>query len=53
MIDIVTGQVATITDNYVVLLVGGIGLRIYTPTTVRDMLDGRGQTLTLFTHLVR
>ncbi len=52
MIDIVTGQVATITDNYVVLLVGGIGLRIYTPTTVRDMLDGRGQTLTLFTHLV-
>lgn len=52
MIDILTGQVAAIGDHHVVIMVGGVGLRVQVPGTVRDMIDGRGQTLTLYTHLV-
>jgi Holliday junction DNA helicase RuvA len=52
MIDFVTGQVTAITDHFVVLMVGGVGLRVRTPTTVRDMVDGRGAMVTLYTRLV-
>ncbi len=51
MIDSVTGTVARVTDQYVVLRVGGVGLRVHAPTTVRDYIEGTGQTLTLHTHL--
>lgn len=51
MIDSVTGTVARVTDDMVVLRVGGVGLRINVPTTVRDHVEGTGQTLTLHTHL--
>ena len=52
MIDMVTGQVVAVTNTTVTLLVGGVGLRIHVPTTVRDMMDGTGQRMTLYTHLV-
>jgi Holliday junction DNA helicase RuvA len=52
MIDSVTGKVVTVTETYVVLMVGGVGLRVRVPTTVRDLVDGPGQTLTLYTRLV-
>jgi Holliday junction DNA helicase RuvA len=52
MIDSVTGKVATVTETFVVLIVGGVGLRVRVPTTVRDLVDGPGQTLTLYTRLV-
>ena len=52
MIDIVTGQVTTVSNNYVVILIGGVGLRIHVPTTVLDIVDGPGHGLTLYTHLV-
>ncbi|MBN2306269.1 MAG: Holliday junction branch migration protein RuvA [Anaerolineae bacterium] len=51
MIDTLTGKIAAIHDAYVVIMVGGVGLRVYVPTTVRDLLDGQGQVVTLFTHL--
>lgn len=51
MIDTLHGQIARITDHYLVLLVGGVGLRVFVPTTVRDVVDGPGQALTLYTHL--
>ncbi len=52
MIDMLSGQVAALGDDYVVLLVGGVGLRVYVPRTVFDTVSGRGQALTLYTHLV-
>ncbi len=51
MIDTVTGQVAAITKQYVVVVVGGVGLRVHVPATVRDLVDGPGHTVTLYTHL--
>ncbi len=52
MIDMVTGQVVALTKNTLTLLVGGVGLRIHVPTTIRDVVEGTGQRLTLYTHLV-
>jgi Holliday junction DNA helicase RuvA len=52
MIDILTGQVATVSNNYVVIMIGGVGLRIHVPTTVLDIVDGPGHGITLYTHLV-
>lgn len=52
MIDILTGQVAVLGDDYVVMMVGGVGLRVYVPKTIFDLVSGRGQILTLYTHLV-
>jgi Holliday junction DNA helicase RuvA len=52
MIDSVTGKVVTVSETYVVLTVGGVGLRVRVPSTVRDLIDGPGQTLTLYTRLI-
>jgi Holliday junction resolvasome RuvABC DNA-binding subunit len=38
MIDMLTGQVAAITNQYLVLTVGGVGLRVNVPTTIRDVV---------------
>jgi Holliday junction DNA helicase RuvA len=51
MIDILTGQVAVIGDQHLVVMIGGVGLRVNIPRSVREMVDGRGQTITLYTHL--
>jgi Holliday junction DNA helicase RuvA len=51
MIDIVTGQIAAIHDNYLVIMIGGVGLRIFVPSTVLDVATGPGHTMTLYTHL--
>lgn len=51
MIDMLTGQVTALGDMYVVVTVGGVGLRVHIPRTVREIVEGRGQTLTLYTHL--
>jgi Holliday junction DNA helicase RuvA len=51
MIDILTGQIAVIGDQHLVVMIGGVGLRVNIPRSVREMVDGRGQTITLYTHL--
>ncbi len=51
MIDSVTGHVARVGKTYVVVTVGGVGLRVHVPTTVLDYVDGSGQAITLLTHL--
>lgn len=52
MIDRITGQVVALSPQYLVIMVGGVGLRVHAPPTVRDYLDGGlGQTITLYTHL--
>jgi Holliday junction DNA helicase RuvA len=52
MIDILTGQVALIRENYLVMMIGGVGLRVFVPKTVLDLVEGPGHALTLYTHLV-
>ncbi|GAB4570475.1 MAG: Holliday junction branch migration protein RuvA [Anaerolineae bacterium] len=52
MIASIKGQVVKQADDHLVVLVGGsIGLRVYVPRTVFDLLDGPGQVITLATHL--
>jgi holliday junction DNA helicase RuvA len=51
MIDTVTGQIAKLDKDSVVIVVGGIGLRILVPKSVFDIADGPGRTLTLYTYL--
>lgn len=51
MIDLISGQVTAITKQYVVVLVGGVGLRVHVPASVRDLVDSPGHMVTLYTHL--
>jgi Holliday junction DNA helicase RuvA len=51
MIDMVSGQVASMDKSSVVILVGGIGLRVNVPKSVFDTVHGTGHAVTLFTHL--
>jgi Holliday junction DNA helicase RuvA len=51
MIDIVSGQVASVDKTSVVIMVGGVGLRINVPRTVFDTVHGPGHAVTLYTHL--
>ena len=51
MIDIVSGQVASIDKGSIVVMVGGIGLRVNVPRTVFDAVGGTGRAVTLYTHL--
>lgn len=52
MIDMLTGQVVAQRDGYVVLLVGGVGLRVHIPTSAYGVVEGRGHTVTLYTYLL-
>jgi Holliday junction DNA helicase RuvA len=51
MIDVVSGQVVSVDKTSVVVMVGGIGLRVNVPKTVFDVVNGPGHPVTLFTHL--
>jgi holliday junction DNA helicase RuvA len=51
MIARLCGTVWSIGDNCVVIRTGGVGLRVHTPTSVLEQLDGAGQPVELFTHL--
>ncbi len=52
MIDLITGQVAAISDDYLVVLVGGVGLRLHVPAGVHDHVGSIGQQVTLYTYLL-
>src|SRR2546421_8793329 len=51
MIDIVTGEVASLDKTAIVVMVGGVGLRVTVPRTVFEAVHGVGDTVRLFTHL--
>jgi len=51
MIDMVSGQVASIDKGSVVVMVGGVGFRVNVPRTVFDSVTGTGRAVTLYTHL--
>jgi holliday junction DNA helicase RuvA len=51
MIDRLNGQVVATAEQHVVVMVGGVGLRVYTPASVLDVA-AFGHSITLYTHLV-
>jgi Holliday junction DNA helicase RuvA len=51
MIDILSGQVASLDKTSLVIMIGGVGLRVNVPRTVFDIVQGPGHALTLYTHL--
>lgn len=52
MIDQITGQVAKLDKDAVVVVVGGVGLRVRVPKTVLDSVHGAGGSILLYTHLI-
>ena len=52
MIDLLNGTVASLTKEWVVVLVGGVGFRVYVTKTVFDMGAAVGEPITLFTNLI-
>jgi len=51
MIATISGIVQKIGDNFLVVQVGGIGLRLSAPVTVLEKVNATGQSVTLHTHL--
>ena len=51
MIANLKGRVEAIGKDHVVVGVGGIGFKVYVPTSVLETTDGPGRQVELFTHL--
>lgn len=51
MIANIQGQVISQGKDHLVVLVGGIGIRVIVPRTVFDVVEGVGHSVFLFTHL--
>ena len=51
MIARLSGTVAALASDHLVVLVGGVGFRVYVPTIVLDQVDGVGRPVELLTHL--
>jgi len=47
----VSGVVATVARDHLVVQVGGVGLRVYVPLSVLEQVDGVGRPVDLLTHL--
>ena len=52
MIDLLTGQIARMDKDAVVVMVGGVGFRVIVPKTVFEFVHGPGDPVTLHTHLL-
>ncbi|MBN1286278.1 MAG: Holliday junction branch migration protein RuvA [Anaerolineae bacterium] len=51
MIDFIRGTVTALGDGYLVVQVGGVGVRVLVPTSVITRADGIGREIHLHTHL--
>jgi Holliday junction DNA helicase RuvA len=51
MIASLSGTLAAMGKDFVVLRVGGVGFRVFVPQSLLESLTGSGQEITLFTHL--
>lgn len=51
MIARVNGTVAALGEDHVVVVVGGVGLRVHVPVSVLEEVDGIGRPVELVTHL--
>lgn len=52
MIATIQGQIISQGQDHLVVLVGGIGVRVRVPRTVFDYIEGVGHTVMLYTHLM-
>jgi Holliday junction DNA helicase RuvA len=52
MIASLSGTIAKIEKDALILVVGGVGLRVHVPHTVFDYVDGVGSSIRLHTHLI-
>ncbi|MGW8318519.1 MAG: Holliday junction branch migration protein RuvA [Candidatus Promineifilaceae bacterium] len=52
MIASVSGTVRKIGENYLIVAVGGVGLRVFVPRTVLEDVGGIGRSISLYTHLI-
>jgi len=52
MIERLMGQIAKLEKDAVVVMVGGIGLRVRVPKTVLETVHGPGEVVTLYTHFI-
>ena len=52
MIASLSGTIAKIEKDALILVVGGVGLRVNVPHTVFDYVDGVGSSIRLHTHLI-
>lgn len=51
MISALNGRIAAKGDNYVVLDVGGVGFKVFVPSSSLDRFGSVGQEVSLFTHM--
>jgi Holliday junction DNA helicase RuvA len=51
MIANLKGRIEAIGKDYLIVGVGGIGFKVYVPTSVLENSEGRGRQVELFTHL--
>lgn len=51
MIASLSGTLASTSQDYLVIQVGGVGFQVFVPQTVLGGLTGPGQEVTLYTHL--
>ena len=51
MIANLKGRIEAIGKDYVVVDVGGVGFKVYVPTSFLETVDGLGRQVELFTHL--
>jgi Holliday junction DNA helicase RuvA len=52
MISSLSGTVAIIGKDHVLLTIGGVGLKVFVPKPVLENLSGTGRSLSLRTHLI-
>jgi len=51
MIATLEGRIVAKGEGYVIVDVGGVGFKVYTPSSLLDRLGGTGQEVSLFTHM--
>lgn len=51
MIATLEGRIVAKGENYVIIDVGGVGFKVYIPSSLLDRLGGTGQEVSLFTHM--
>jgi holliday junction DNA helicase RuvA len=51
MIASIHGYLETLAEDHLIVRVGGVGLRVFVPTTVLTHVDGVGREVALYTHL--
>lgn len=52
MIATISGAISHIGEDFLIVNVGGIGVRVYVPSSVLENTGGTGRQISLYTHLI-